>query len=333
VRRHDDSHVSFAEEKGKPDTSRHADGAPVVKHNPPARGREFDRHSGTGRSPVENKKGGAGAANWGKNSADEELAAAEDAQAELAADTPEAGAPKSDKKNKKKKKKGKKPEEEEEKEKKDEIPDEQLKTLDDFLKEKAAKAVKLSLPPARAAGEGVKADPKWAEAVKREDNNEVFVKVKEETKPPVTEEDKKPSKSSLRKRRKKEAKEATAKKLAEENITSMFDFSAKKEGGDFVPRGRGGPRGPRGPREGGDNRGPRTPKEGGDNRGPRGPRGPREGGDNRGPRGPRGPREGGDNRAPNRQPRKYKPEADSGPQFDASAFPALQVGPPPITVD
>jgi hypothetical protein len=165
VRRHDDSHVSFTEEKGKADTHRSAEGAPVVKHNAPNRGREFDRHSGTGRSPTENKKGGAGSGNWGKNNADEELAALEDVKAEVAAESPEA---KKDDKKKKKKKKGKKGEEEEEKEKKDEIPDEQLKTLDDFLQERATKAVKLTLPPARTAGEGVKADPKWAEAVKRE---------------------------------------------------------------------------------------------------------------------------------------------------------------------
>jgi len=104
-----------------------------VKHNAPNRGREFDRHSGTGRSPVENKKGGAGQANWGALNEQDELTALDDVKAELAESDPS----KKDeqKKNKKKKKKGKKGEEEEEKEKKDEIPDEQLKTFDDFLKE------------------------------------------------------------------------------------------------------------------------------------------------------------------------------------------------------
>jgi len=320
--------VSFAEEKGKPDTHRSHEGAATAKHNPtPNRGREFDRHSGTGRNPTENKKGGAGSGNWGN--AEDELAALEDVKAEVAAESPEA---KKDEKKKKKKKKAKKGEEEEEKEKKDEIPDEQLKTLDDFMKERATKAVKLTLPPARTAGEGVKADPKWAEAVKREDSEEVFVKTKEEPKKVETEEAKKPSKSSLRKKRKKEAKEQAAKKLAEANIVNMFDFSAKKEN-DFPRKERRGPPregGQRGPREGGQ----RGPREGGQ-RGPRegGQRGPREGGQ-RGPRegGQRGPREGGQGRNP--QPRKYKPgDAEGAPQFDASAFPALQVGPPPITVD
>jgi len=298
-----------------------------VKHNAPNRGREFDRHSGTGRSPVENKKGGAGQANWGALNEQDELTALDDVKAELAESDPS----KKDeqKKNKKKKKKGKKGEEEEEKEKKDEIPDEQLKTFDDFLKERSAKATKLSLPPPRAAGEGAKEDPKWATAVKREDKEEVFVTVKVKEEPKKEEDEKKPSKSSLRKKRKKERKQQEAKRLAEENIVNMFDFSAKKEH-DRPPRG-----GPRGPREGGSDRprGPRGPREGGNDR-PRGPRGPREGG-NGGPREggsdrPRGPRAGPRNP---QQPKKFRPGDNEGPQFDASAFPALQVGPPPITVD
>lgn len=47
VRRHDDSHVSFTEEKQKKDTSRRPDEIPRQQGS--ARGREFDRHSGTGR--------------------------------------------------------------------------------------------------------------------------------------------------------------------------------------------------------------------------------------------------------------------------------------------
>jgi len=323
VRRHDESHVSFDEEKHKPDTSRR-----IPEHGAkpgPSRGREYDRHPGTGRSPVENKKGGAGQANWGKNDATDELAGTEDAAAELQAETPEAK--KEENNKKKKKKKAKKGEEEKEEEKKDEIPDEQLKTFDDFMKEQSSKTVKLTLPPARVAGEGVKIDPKWADAVKREDSEEAFLKTKDE--PKEAEEAKKPSKSSLRKKRKKDAKEQQAKKLAEANIVNMFDFSAKKEN-DFPRGGRGRGRGPREGGRGGD----RAPREGGF-------RGSREGGQ-RGERpqregGPRGHREGsGRGGAPrgNQQPRKYTPgAADQGAQFDDSAFPALQVGPPPITVD
>lgn len=102
----------------------------------------------------------------------------------------------------------------------------------------------------------------------------------------------------------------------------MFDFSAKKEG-EFPRGGRG--RGSRGPREGGP-RGDRGPREGG----PRGDRQPREG-SGRGPRGGGGAPRGNQQR----EPRKFSAgaAADQGAHFDDSAFPALQVGPPPITVD
>jgi len=51
--------------------------------------------------------------------------------------------------------------------------------LDDFKKEQATKAVKLTLPKARTAGEGVKLDPTWVGATKREDKEETFLKVQE----------------------------------------------------------------------------------------------------------------------------------------------------------
>lgn len=50
----------------------------------PRRGRQFDRHSGTGRPPTENKKGGSGAGNWGDETKEGIVAAEAKAAADAA---------------------------------------------------------------------------------------------------------------------------------------------------------------------------------------------------------------------------------------------------------
>jgi len=301
AKRLDASAVSFEE---KSDTNKgtgprdHKDH--VHKRDEPARshGRQYDRHSGTGRPLNENKRGGSGPGNWG--TADDELAAEEDLKVALQ----EQGTPAENKK--KRKKKPKKKGEEESEEKKDDIPDENLKLYDDFLKEQKEKQVKLSLPKARAAGEGVKEDPAWAAAVKLEksDDKSVFFK-KEEAPEPIKESSTK-SKSALKRERKAQAKREAQKKMQDDYISNIFDFSAKKEPS---PGGRG--RVPRGGRGGG-NRGNRDkdfqPREGGN-------RQPREG----------RPARGGN--TPQQAPKKFRVD-DDAPQFDDSSFPALHVGPP-----
>jgi len=311
VRKLDQSHVSFEEESdpkhaGRGEGPRRHDNN---KHQAPQHGRHtFDRHSGTGITPNENKKGGAGAANWGKPGVDE-LAAEEDLKVELQGEQA-AQAEAKEARKKKKKKKGK--DEEAEADKKDEIPDESLKLFSEWEAEQKKKAAKLALPKARAAGEGVNEDPKWTSAVKLDKDAaaEEFVKVVKKE-PVQVASDAKKTKSQVRRERRRQAVVEQEKKLATENITTLFDFSAKpqEEGG----RGRGRDRGGRGGGRHGGGRGHRNEGEGA----PAGRfnnRPPREGG--------RGAHHG--NRS---APKLFRPDSDA-PHFDDNSFPALHVGPP-----
>ncbi|KAL1936581.1 hypothetical protein VTP01DRAFT_715 [Rhizomucor pusillus] len=101
----------------------------------PQRGRQFDRHSGTGLVDNEKKE----KQGWGHP---------ETAEAEAANDTT---SPKD-------------PAGAEEPVKEAAEPEEQVKTLDEYLAEKANKSLKVSLPEARKANEGTD-DSKWKDAV------------------------------------------------------------------------------------------------------------------------------------------------------------------------
>jgi len=286
-------------------------------HVPPpktgGKGREFDRQSGTGRPPNESKKGGSGPGNWGKPGEDE-LKAEADVQAELAAGAEGSAAPAADgaaapKKNKKKKKGA---EETEEKDKKDEIPDEQLVLYDEYQKQQEKKnKVKVKLPSVRQAGEGVKEDPKWATGTKldRGGDDVVFFSAKPPKEQPKAEaagDKKKLSKNQYKKAKERKAREAARQKLEKDNISQMFDFSAKKESDRGErPAGRGGrgngPRPPRGPRA--------SPKE-----------------ESTRPRNFPGGRGAGSPAAGGAPVKKFTRGSDA-PQFDDSSFPALQLGP------
>jgi len=109
--------------------------------------RPFDRRSGTGRGK-EDKKGGAGKGNWGTFQDDQKVGEEVERQEEKTpAETevqPQGEQPQGgDAATEQKQEQPKEPEEEEDK----------TRTLDDFLKSKAA--VKVELPKARTAGEGV----------------------------------------------------------------------------------------------------------------------------------------------------------------------------------
>ncbi|KAI9024293.1 hypothetical protein CLU79DRAFT_746474 [Phycomyces nitens] len=117
------------------------EGAP--REGRPQRGRQFDRHSATGIADSEKKE----KQGWGHP---------ESAQAEASADTPTAADPASAEKET-----PIIPEE----------PEEIVKTLDEYLAEKAAKALKVALPESRKANEGSD-DAKWKDSV-------AFVKVEE----------------------------------------------------------------------------------------------------------------------------------------------------------
>lgn len=116
--------------------------------------RTYDRKSGTGRNPKENKKGGAGAGNWGSDTnPEEELAAVEQEKAEVKADTEAAAAEDATETTE-----AATPAEPKEPEKK-EI------SFADFKKQREATLSALpTLPAPRQAGEGVndKEKDKWA---------------------------------------------------------------------------------------------------------------------------------------------------------------------------
>jgi len=112
----------------------------------PQRGRQFDRQSGTGIIDTEKKvnKG------WGK-AGSAEAEAATDAASPATADAPEAEVAA--------------PVEEEE----------QVKTLDEYLAEKANKSLKVSLPEARKANDSNDSAFKGAVALAKEDYEEFYV--------------------------------------------------------------------------------------------------------------------------------------------------------------
>jgi len=174
----------------------------------------------------------------------------------------------------------------------------------------------VKLPTVRQAGEGSKEDPKWAAATKLErggDEPVFFSAAPPKPKAAVVPAgDKKLSKNQYKKLKEKKAREAARQKLEKDNITLLFDFSAKKEsdrGSDRPAGGRGrgnGPRPPRGPPRG-------SPKE---DRPPRNFAGGRGG--NAAAAGSGSPAGGA--------PKKFTRASDA-PQFDDSSFPALQLGP------
>ncbi|KAF8418822.1 hypothetical protein EV426DRAFT_720324 [Tirmania nivea] len=212
----------------------------------PRRGRQYDRHSATGRTDSEkqvNQGWGSNDNEWTDEKVGEEIAQTE-AQDENApvvpsAETigwdfepePEAAPPVPV------------PEE----------PEEKVKTYDDYLAERAAKAATLgSLPAARQPNEGSRNDTKWKNAtpLKKGEEEDVFIAGKE-----------------AKARREKERKQ---KQIVE--IDQRFQEAPRggRGGGDRGGRGgrgggdrserRSGPRGP--PRDGGF-------RQGGGHRGPR----------------------------------------------------------------
>eukprot|EP01087_Luapelamoeba_hula_P009260 TRINITY_DN2382_c0_g2_i1.p1 TRINITY_DN2382_c0_g2~~TRINITY_DN2382_c0_g2_i1.p1 ORF type:complete len:528 (+),score=143.09 TRINITY_DN2382_c0_g2_i1:170-1753(+) len=311
-----DKEVNAAPNKVTAEGPRHGETeSHAVPQKAGGKGRQFDRQSP--HAPNEAKKGGSGPGNWGKNTGEDELKAEADVQAELAAG-PEGNAPAVDgaTTEKKKKKKKKATEEEEDKDKKDEIPDEKLVLFDDYQKQQAkSNKLKVKLPAARQAGEGAKEDPKWAAATKldRSGDEVVYFTKAGEEKPKAeaakTGEKKLLSKNQYKKAKERKAREAAKAKLQQENITNLFDFSAKKEheSRSDRPRGERSDR-PRGERPRGGERSDR----------PRGPRQDR-------PEGAQGPRGGRGNSAPAGGPPKKFNRPSDAPQFDDSSFPALQL--------
>jgi plasminogen activator inhibitor 1 RNA-binding protein len=295
--------------------------APNYEGRRPARGRVFDRHSGTGRDPTENKKGGAGKSNWGAAGKDE-LAAVIEAAAEPAAAGEEvegavaaegaaaategaAAAEGAETKGKDKAVEPAAPVEED--------PDDKLVSFEEYQKQQKAEAAaakkKFKQPKARSAGEGVKLDPKWANAVplKKEDDAQ-----------PI-------SITIAKKDAKKETKDAQpqvqlAKKAAPKEKTisaaDILRFDTSRPRGEGREGGREGGRGGRGGfnREG---------REGG--RGGFGGRGRRDGGE---PTGERRPRREGQGSPAQAAPQAAAPkrEAKAAPApaiTDAAQFPAL----------
>jgi len=132
--------------------------------------RPFDRRSGTGRGK-EDKKGGAGKGNWG--TVDDEQKAAEEGynhRKKPEGQEPQGEQPQATETQTEQKEVQREPEEEEDK----------TRTLDEFFKAKAS--VKIDLPKARQAGEGV-SDADWKGFVplkKKED--EALTTPKEEKK-------------------------------------------------------------------------------------------------------------------------------------------------------
>jgi plasminogen activator inhibitor 1 RNA-binding protein len=210
----------------------------------------FDRKSGTGRSPVENKKGGGGKANWGKpgqsdleglQEGAEQVEGKEPTQQDAKA---EGGAP-SDAPAEPVKE-GEEAEEEEE---------DKTLTLEEFQAQQKKKLAKVKLPKTRKAGEGVEQDKQWAEAVpltkKLDDEPETLVPLapKKATKP----------------KKKAKAKDTVS---DASNLLSFTPAEPKRGGGRGRGEGRGRGRGGRGGRRG-DSRGDSR----GESRGGRGGRG------------------------------------------------------------
>jgi chemotaxis protein histidine kinase CheA len=292
-------------------------GAPGSEHRRGPK-RVFDRHSGTGRDPTENKKGGAGRSNWGAAGKDDlaavidaatEPAAADDKEAAEAvsgdaaapAEGAEAAAAAAPAEGKGKDREHAAPAHVEE------DPDDKNITFEEFEKKQAAERAalkKLKLPKARSAGEGVKPNPQW--------DNAVPLKREEETSlPNVTLKPKKETKKAAAAATEAQAQpqQPTKKTRKEETISAAdiirFDTSRRgdREGGERSGRGgfgRGGSRG------GGERRGPRE--------------GAAPGGADRRPR-----REGAQG-SPAQAPRAEAPKkaaAEAPAISDASLFPAL----------
>jgi len=274
----------------------------------------FERHSGTGRDPTENKKGGAGKSNWGAAGKDD-LAAVIDAATEpAAADDKEAAdavpadavaaegaAEGADAKGK----------EREQAAPVEEDPDDKLVTFDEYQKQQQKEAAearkKFKQPKVRTAGEGVKLDPKWANAVplKREEETSglpVPVKAKKDR-------ETKDGQPQLQQTKKSAPKEKT---ISAADIF-RFDTSRPREGREGGSRegGRGGRGGFN--REGG--------RGGFGGRGGRRDGAPAEGGARR-------PRREGDSQSPAQAPRTDAPKKETkaapAPAIsDAVQFPAL----------
>eukprot|EP01112_Ceratiomyxa_fruticulosa_P015131 TRINITY_DN4416_c0_g1_i1.p1 TRINITY_DN4416_c0_g1~~TRINITY_DN4416_c0_g1_i1.p1 ORF type:complete len:395 (-),score=138.85 TRINITY_DN4416_c0_g1_i1:113-1297(-) len=194
------------------------------------RGRAMDRKSGTGRSPTENKRGGAGKANWGgveeeiKDSIAEventEAANGEGEKKETKSETPATTTPATTEK----------PVEEEDK----------SITYEEYLRKLKQQTVRGSSVETRKAGEGVD-DKQWADYQ------------------PLHKQDPEQKPKKKESKEKEKEKDEKVKKVAVEEVFSVKYASSQPErrerrGGDRERRGGGGG-GRGGPREGGrDNR-------------------------------------------------------------------------------
>ncbi|KAL6056280.1 putative Telomere and ribosome associated protein Stm1 [Balamuthia mandrillaris] len=199
--------------------------------NRPHRGRVFDRKSGTGRSPVENKKGGSGKANWGspvKSEIEALQEGAEQVDTKEATQEPKAEGAEGEAQVDANKGQGGEEEEAEEK----------TLTLEEYQELQKQKLAKVKLPKTRKAGEGVQPDSKWAEATpltkKGADEEENIVPLGKKAAPA------KPKKSGKGKK-----KEPTT------NASDLLGFTtAEPRRGGGGGRGREGGRGGRGARGG-----------------------------------------------------------------------------------
>jgi len=127
--------------------------------------RLFDRHSGTGRSQKENKKGGAGKGNWGTPVDDQQVALEEGAkvEAEQTKKEGEEATPAEETAQTSVKTEGQTEAEEE---------DEKVRTLDEYLTEKKGKVPAAALPAQRVVDESEQ-QTKWKDFVplKREEED------------------------------------------------------------------------------------------------------------------------------------------------------------------
>jgi len=194
---------------------------PRAQESRPPRGRQFDRKSGTGRPPTENKKGGSGSGNWG-NELDDAVVATQEAK--LSAE---------DEKDKPEKTEGEGEATSPVATKAPEPKEPELLSLDEYRAKQAQKAPKVESLKLRTAGEGVSNDA-WAAYTPLE-------KVQEQEPTHPTHAHKKKTES------KADAATAAAELLQFKHHRPAEDSDRGDRGG----RGRGGFRGGRGGRGGG----------------------------------------------------------------------------------
>lgn len=153
-------------------SERRARGADQVGEN--SGRRVYDRRSGTGRGR-EQKKGGAGRGNWGREG-ESEATPENWEQTEEGKEAPKEGETKVEEVVER----DPAAEEAERIAREEQEKEDKMLTLDDYLKQKEAASLKMTLPEARKANEGVdsKDSGKWANysVVKRDEDDEVVAK-------------------------------------------------------------------------------------------------------------------------------------------------------------